>query len=91
MIDGRNFTVVGGDDEEYVRSLAYYIDKQIRNLTSKNDKLSQTMAATLAALNIADEFHKTKKKLEKLEDKAKEPLEKYDSLHEELKESKEKN
>ncbi|MEW8973978.1 MAG: cell division protein ZapA [Tissierellaceae bacterium] len=90
MIDGRNFTVVGGEDEEYVRNLAYYIDKKIRNLTSKNERLSQTMAATLAALNIADELHKTNSELKKLKDKAKGPLEEYDSLCVELEESKEK-
>ncbi len=89
-IDGRNFTVVGGEDEDYVRNLAYYIDKKIRGLSSKNSRLSQTMAATLAALNIADELHKTNFELEKLKDKAKGPLERYDSLCAELEESKER-
>lgn len=90
IIDGRNFTVVGGDNEEYVRNLAYYVDKKIRDLTSKNERLSQPMAATLAALNIADELYKTKDQLKGLENKAKDPLEKYDSLCSELEEAKEK-
>lgn len=88
MIDGRNFTVIGGDNEEYVRNLAYYVDKQIRDLSSKNERLSQTMAATLAALNIADELYKTREELSILENKSKEPLEKYGLLCEELEEAK---
>lgn len=89
IIDGRNFTVVGGDNEEYVRNLAYYVDTKIRDLLSKNERLSQPMAAILAALNIADELYKIKDQLKGLEDKAKDPLEKYDSLCSELEGSKE--
>ena len=80
VIDGRNFTVVGTESEEYVRNLAFYVDKKIRELSSKNDKLCQTMSATLAALNIADELHKNKVKLEELENEAKEPLEQYGNV-----------
>jgi cell division protein ZapA len=90
IIDGRNFTVVGADDEDYVKSLAHYVDKRIKNLATKNERLSQTMAATLAALNIADELFKTKEKLYELERKAKEPLEKFGGLTQELEESKAK-
>jgi len=84
IIDGRNFTVVGADDENYVKNLAYYVDQKIKNLANKNSKLSQTMTATLAALNIADELSKTKSKLNELENKAKEPLEKFSGVSQEL-------
>ncbi len=90
MIDGRNFTVVGVDDENYVRNLAYYVDKKIRDLAINNSRLSQTMAATLAALNIADELSKTNTKLKELEGKSKEPLEKFSGLSQELEECKAK-
>lgn len=79
-IDGRNFTVVGSNSETYVKELAGYVDCKIKNLTSKNDRLSQTMAATLAALNIADELKTTEEKLKELESEAKEPIEKYDDV-----------
>lgn len=84
LIDGRNFTVVGSDNEDYVRALASYVDKRIKDLASKNDRLCQTSSATLAALNIADELYKTKSKLEQLENKAKDPMEKYGNLISEL-------
>ncbi len=88
VIDGRNFTVVGTEPEEYVRKLANYVDKKIKDLTSKNDKLCQTMSATLAALNIADELHRTKARLEELESQARDPMEKYDDVIAELEKSK---
>lgn len=84
IIDGRNFTVVGGDNERYIRNLAYYVDEKIKSLSSKNERLSQTMSATLAALNIADEYHKTMEELEELKNKAKDPLEKYSGVLDEL-------
>lgn len=89
LIDGRNFTVVSTtDNEDYVRHLAYYVDKKIRELASKNDKLCQTSSATLAAFNIADELFKTKERLIEIEEDTKEPMEKYDKLVHELENTK---
>lgn len=88
VIDGRNLTVVATEHEDYIRDLAYYVDQKIKNLSSKNDRLSQTMAATLAALNIADEYYKANSKLKELEQKAKKPLEKFDGVSKELEDSK---
>ena len=52
LIDGRNFTVIGNGSENYVYKIASYVDEKIRETKDKNDKLSGSMAATLAALNI---------------------------------------
>ena len=90
QIDGRNFTIVGEGSKEYIESIAAYVDKIIREVSLKNDKLSQIMTATLAALHIADESRQNQKELEDLRLKAKDPLDKYDDVCEELKESKEK-
>lgn len=84
LIDGRNFTVVGSESEAYIRNIAIYVDKKIKELSSKNDRLCQTSSATLAALNIADEYHKAHNKLEELEKQTKEPVEKYSTLRTEL-------
>lgn len=89
IIDGRKFTVVGEEDEEYILSLAKYVDKNIKKLSNKNSFLSQTMSATLAALNITDELFKTKIELEDLEKKAREPLEKYENIKTSFNEAKE--
>lgn len=80
LIDGRNFTVVGSGSEEYVRKLAAYVDEKIKEMTSKNDRLSGSMAATLAALNITDELYRTSIELKSLKNVAKAPMEEHDNL-----------
>lgn len=90
LIDGRNFTVVGNGSKEYVQMLASYVDEKIKEMTNKNDKLSGSMAATLAALNITDEFYKVNKELKTLKNQTKAPMEEYNTLHNELKEAKDK-
>lgn len=80
IIDGRKFTVIGEEDEDYVLSLAENVDENIKKLSNKNSFLSQTMSATLAALNITDKLFKTRMELEELKEKAKEPLEKYENV-----------
>lgn len=89
QIDGRNFTIVGVGSEEHIHRIASYVDKIIKEVGSKNDKLSQTMTATLAALHISDELSKKEKELNELEFKAKDPLDKYDDVCEELRLAKE--
>lgn len=88
LIDGRSFTVVGNCSEEHIISMANYVDKKIKELTAKNDRLSQAMAATLAALNITDELYTTKEELCNLQSEAKEPIEKYEDLNNEIEASK---
>ena len=90
-IDGRNFTVVGEGSVEYVRELASFVDKKIKEMISKNDKLSSSMAATLAALNIAHDLYKSNKELDSLKVEAKKPLENYDSILEQLEKERAKN
>lgn len=90
QIDGRNFTVVGEGSQEHIESIASYVDKIIREVASKNDRLSQIMTATLAALHIANELRQKEKELEELKLKAKDPLDKYDDVCSELKEAKDK-
>lgn len=89
-IDGHNFTVIGTDDENYIRNLSYYVDKRIRQLVSKNDKLNPTMSATLAALNIADELHKLEEKHKDYKDRTKGPLEEHEKLENQLEDAREK-
>lgn len=87
LIDGRNFTVIGNGSEEYVYKLASYVDEKIREMTGKNDRLSGSMAATLAALNITDELYRTSIELKSLKNESKGPMEEYDALVEQLKEA----
>lgn len=90
IIDGRNFTVIGDGSTEYVRGLAAYVDEKIKDIVSKNDKLSSSMAATLAALNVTDELYRTSLELKSLKNEAKGPMEQYDSLVTQLEEAEKK-
>lgn len=87
VIDSRNFTVVGSGNEDYIRELARYVDKNIKSLASKNQRLSPVMTATLAAFNIADELFAVNKELKELQKQAKEPLEKYEIIKKEMESS----
>lgn len=91
QIDGRNFTVIGDGSEKYIHSLAAYVDKKIKEMVNKNNKLSSSMAAILAALNIADELYKALDELESLKSKSKAPMENYENILNQLKEMQNKN
>lgn len=88
MIDGRTFTVVGSNNEDYIRELARYVDKNIKTLATKNHRLSPVMTATLAAFNIADELFSLNKDYKELDKRAKEPLEKYELTKKEIESAK---
>jgi cell division protein ZapA len=56
--------VVRGDDPEYIREVAAYVDGKMRELFGEPSQGLTTRGAVLAALNIADEFFKYRKELE---------------------------
>lgn len=85
FIGGRNFTVVGEESSEYVYELAAHVDQKIKEMTSKNEKLNDSMASILAALNITDEYYKVKAELNSLKERAKTPIEEYYNQKEQIK------
>lgn len=58
-IQGRQYTVVGAEPDEYIYKIASYLDKKISEVSNRNPRLSMDMASVLAALNIADEHFKS--------------------------------
>lgn len=57
-INGQEYTVVSVEDEDYIKEIARFVDKSIKEIVNNNSKLSNTMAAVLAAFNIADKYYK---------------------------------
>lgn len=55
-----DYVISSTESEEYVRNVAYYVDKKLEKLTKEDKRLSTAMAAILTAVNIADEFFHTK-------------------------------
>ncbi len=61
---GNDYTIASNETEEYVHRVAFYVDKKLSEITSRNSRLSTNMAAILASVNIADELFKSQTLLE---------------------------
>ena len=57
-IYGTSYTIVGAESEEYIRKVAAYIDKKIKEVSRSKNMLNKSMTVTLAAVNIVDELFK---------------------------------
>jgi cell division protein ZapA len=55
-IFGEYYTLKGSSTQEQMLALAHYVNRKMKNLASRNTRLTKTPAAVLAALNIADEL-----------------------------------
>jgi|GraSoiStandDraft_16_1057320.scaffolds.fasta_scaffold815850_2 cell division protein ZapA len=53
-----------GSDPDYIQRLADYVDTKMRLVSEQTSTVDSLRLAVLAALNIADEYHILKRKLE---------------------------
>ncbi|MCS5695540.1 MULTISPECIES: cell division protein ZapA [Desulfofundulus] len=65
-IFGEYYILKGNEPEEYLRMLAQYVNKKIRQVITRNPRLGLSKAALLTALNIADELMKLQKEYDEL-------------------------
>ena len=63
---GQRYRIKGDDSDEYMEELARFVDERIRKMYEKGPNTVPLKAAILAALDIADEFHKYRKEQEAL-------------------------
>ncbi len=49
-------------DPEYIKQLAAFLDKKMKEAAVNTQTMSSNKLAVLAALNISDELHKSKEK-----------------------------
>lgn len=59
-IGGVDYVISSTADEEYVRHIAYYVDKKLEELSKADKRLSTAMAAVLTSVNIADDFFRAR-------------------------------
>ncbi|GKU30047.1 cell division protein ZapA [Clostridium folliculivorans] len=95
-INGIDYNLKGKDDEEYLNYIANYVDEKVKEILSKNNKLSSVAATVLAAINISDELFKVNndyndllgnfESLQKENDKLKQSLEDVERKEDEEKE-----
>ena len=64
-IDGKPFTLVGTESEEYIESVADYVNEKIAFIreSDKNSFLTRDLAVILTCVNLADELFKEREKL----------------------------
>jgi len=65
-INNAEYRITCAEDEEYVRHVAYHVDKKMRELITRDKRLSTSMAAVLTAVNISDEYMQAQEDNEKL-------------------------
>lgn len=57
---GQKYTIKGDAPEEYIRELASYVDRKLKEVYNAVPNITPVKASILAALDIADELHKLK-------------------------------
>jgi len=69
-IFGQTFTVNSEDDEQYVKQLASYVDQRIRQVGGTAKTAVPLRVAIMAAMSIADEYHKANLREAEIEQEA---------------------
>ncbi len=65
-IGDNEYTLVAAESEEYMHKVASLVDKKMLAICQVDDRLSTSMMAVLAAINMADDYLKLKEREEKL-------------------------
>lgn len=86
VIGGEIITLKSSEQADYLQRIARYTDKKIEEIKSKSvtAAIDDHVRSLLIALNIADDYHKTLDKLQKLDAAHKEILIERDKLKEDL-------
>lgn len=66
-IYNQTYQIRGDGNGEYIRELADYVDKRMKEVAQGTLTADSLRVAILTALNIADELHKVRKRLEYLD------------------------
>lgn len=62
----QEYVVKSQEEEQYVRELAAYLDRKMRDIQEKSPHLTPHKVAVLAALNLVDELFKVRREYEGL-------------------------
>jgi cell division protein ZapA len=64
---GQSYSIKTEEEEDYIRSLAAYVDEKLREIYSAMPNINQTRATVMAAFGIADELFKLKGRQEDID------------------------
>lgn len=65
-IAGREYTIRANETEEYIHSVAIYVNRKMNEVSTAQPGLSVSMTTILTAMNLADEVIKLKAEIEEL-------------------------
>jgi cell division protein ZapA len=63
---GQKYTIKGDAPEEYIRELASFVDRKLKEVHASSPNITPVKASILAALDIADELYKLRKEQEEM-------------------------
>jgi cell division protein ZapA len=66
-IFGRSYTIRGDAREDYIKKLASFVDKKMKEIQATAPVLTADKVAILTAVNIADELFRVKGEEEKID------------------------
>jgi cell division protein ZapA len=67
QILGQGYTIRTDEDEEYIKSLAKYIDEKLKEIYNAAPNISQARAMVMTAFGITDELFKLRMELQHLD------------------------
>ena len=76
----QSYNVSAGDNEDYLRELAAYVDSKMREVAEATRTVDSLKVAVLAALNIADEFFTLRSRQQQIEGPLRQRVEKCVAL-----------
>jgi cell division protein ZapA len=79
---GQQYKIKGDAPDEYIRELAIYVDKKIREILEKSPNTAPLKATILAAISIADELFRYREDQEKYKKEIEEKTEELVRLFE---------
>jgi cell division protein ZapA len=79
---GQQYKIKGDAPDEYIRELATYVDKKIRDVLEKSPNTAPLKATILAAISIADELFRYREDQERYKKEIEEKTEELVRLFE---------
>lgn len=77
---GQKYTIKGDAPEEYIRELAAFVDKKLKEVYTASPNITPVKATILVALDIADELYKLRSEQDELARHIEEKAETLSSL-----------
>ena len=59
-IAGKEYKIMGSESDEYMQRVGLYIDRKMNEITKSSVKLNTAMASVLTAINVADDYFKSR-------------------------------